>query len=396
MAFKLNPNLVVGMYKETVNQKLIKQNMATIEVNATKATIYLNGYWVWSSIDEKQLMLELTKLNQIKAITIDGSKIEALDTIGAYFITQIEEYLAQHHIEIVKLSLPENEHEFFKLIAAKLKEPEVDKAKKPRGGLITAIGRDTFHFSASLLAYLTFFGQLCINFIQLLKAPRSLNWQEVARTVNDAGLKGVWVAAILCFLIGMTLAYEMSPQFITYGANVYIVNFLGISLLKEVAPLLTAIIVAGRTGASITAELGVMKVQEEIDAIQTMGISPLRRLVLPKVIGVMIAVPLITAIADIASMLGGAIIANTTLEVNYDLFISRMQTYVSINNYTCGIIKSVAFAFAIGLTGCFCGFNVKGNANSIGEQTTKSVVLGIILVVIIDAIFAMIFKTLGV
>jgi len=160
--------------------------------------------------------------------------------------------------------------------------------------------------------------------------------------------------------------------------------------------LLTAIIVAGRTGSSITATIGTMKVQEEIDAIQTMGISPIRRLVLPKVLGAIIAVPLITSIADIASLIGGAIVADSTLNVTYTLFLERLQTYVSINNYTCGIIKSFAFALLIALVGCFCGFKVKGNANSIGEQTTKSVVLSIILIVLFDAIFAVIFKVLKV
>ncbi len=164
------------------------------------------------------------------------------------------------------------------------------------------------------------------------------------RTVYDTGYKGMGVASLLSFLIGVTLAYQMAPQFITYGANVYVVNFLGIALLKEVSPLLTAIIVAGRTGASITAEIGTMKVQEEIDAIQTMGISPITRLVLPKVIGVMIAVPLITSIGDIASMMGGAIVANTSLDISYSLFIERVKAYVLMSNYTIGIYKSIVFA----------------------------------------------------
>jgi len=384
------------MYKEKSNQKLVKTTAATLEFNANTALISLHGCWLWSSINEKQLKLDLAYLKNIKTLQVDASKIETMDTIGAYFIAKILQHLKRHQIKVTHFSLPPSEKEFFTQIENKLNEPHKNKVSPESGGIITLIGLDVFTFLSSTFDIIKFFGQFCVNLAGFLISPFKLEWNEVIRTISSAGVKGLWVASLLAFLIGVTLAYEMSPQFVNYGANIYIVNFLGIALLKEVVPLLTAIIVAGRTGASITAEIGVMKVQEEIDAIQTMGISPFRRLVLPKVIGVVIAVPLITAIADIVSMFGGATVANNSLGIGYVLFLQRLQSDVAINNYTCGIIKSLAFAFIIALVGCFCGFKVKGNANSIGEQTTKSVVLGIILVVFIDAIFAIIFKTLGI
>lgn len=384
------------MYKEYANQKLIKSTTASINYDAKNMTLKLDGAWLWASINENDIDKELANISSTtEPLTIDGSAVVELDTCGIYFVNKIIQYLKDHDIKLSNINLPNRDDKIFDLIQAKLNQPKKMLVEQEKIGVIAAIGEMVSRYWDWFASFIIFFGQFCTNLISLLKSPLSLKWSEVSRTINDAGVKGTWVVALLCFLIGVTLAYEMSPQFITYGANVYIVNFLGISLLKEVAPLLTAVIVAGRTGASIAAEIGTQVLQEEVDALKTMGISPMRRIVLPKVVGVMIAVPLITAIGDIASMVGGAVIAKPMLGISYSLFLARMQAYLATSNYSCGIIKSVAFAFLIALGGCFCGFNVKGNANSIGEQTTNSVVLGIILVIFCDAIFAIIFNVLG-
>lgn len=385
------------MYKESANQKLVKSATASIEFDKSKDTVHLSGGWFWSTINEKLLGKQLEVIKQSKTVTIDGRHVDGIDTTGIYYIIRIVRFLHTHKIGLSKLDLNEKEQKLYERLTANLAEAkEKTKVRIVNGQVLTLIGKGIFDTWYLTLDFLNFFGQFCFNLLRFLKSPKHLDWGEVGRTINDAGMKGLWVASLLSFLIGITLAYQMAPQFTTYGANVYIVNFLGIALLKEVSPLLTAIIVAGRTGAAITAEIGTQKVQEEIDALQTMGISRMQRIVLPKIVGVMVAVPIITAIADMASMLGGAIVANASLSVNYALFISRMQNYISINNYACGIVKSFAFALIVALVGCFCGLNVKGNANSIGEQTTKSVVMGIIMIVFFDAIFAIIFKTMGV
>jgi phospholipid/cholesterol/gamma-HCH transport system permease protein len=385
------------MYKEAANQKSVKFPLADIQYVEQDRTLYLSGTWLWMTIDEtsfKQLAKKVEK--HISEIIIDGSKLNYIDTVGAFVINKIIKYLQTRNIKIQKLILPASEQKFFERINDTLNIKVKKEHPRTVTGFVAVLGQDVYEFTASVGALVGFFGQFILNCLNFIKAPLQLNWNELVRTVNDAGVKGVGVAALLSFLIGITLTYEMSPQFISYGANVYVVNFLGISLLKEVSPLLTAIIVTGRTGAAITAEIGTMKVQEEIDAMQTMGISPIRRLVLPKVLGLVIVLPLVTAVADVISLVGGAIVANATLDVSYTLFLDRLQTYVSINNYTCGIIKSFFFALIISLVGCFCGFRVKGNANSIGEETTRSVVLGIILILFIDAVFAVIFKIMGV
>ena len=381
------------MYKESSNQKLVQDALAKFSQQAEVIT--LSGSWLWSTINEKSFNTKLSQIKKSKVVTVSGINIDKIDTTGIYFIIRLIKYLKKHKIQLAKLELNSSNSKLYERISAQ-SNIQTPKQFTHTSRLLSRLGMylvDSFRVALSLIS---FFGLFCFNLIGFIKAPLNLDWREVSRTIHDAGLKGLWVAWLLSFLLGITLAYQMAPQFTTYGANVYIVNFLGIAMLKEVSPLMTAVIVAGRTGAAITAEIGTRKVQEEIDALQTMGISTMQRIVLPKVLGVIIAVPLITSVADMASMLGGAIVSDSALNVDYSLFLSRMQNYVSINNYTCGLIKSVAFAFIVALIGCFCGLRVKGNANSIGEATTKSVVAGIILIVIVDAIFGIIFKTLGV
>ena len=382
-----------------INIELSQNNINNIH------TLYLKGHWQWAYLDESKLYTTLQQIlstistinkqskNQIN-IEINGSQIDHLDTAGIYFINKILQQLMNKKCIISAVKLQGSQQILYDKITHIINNIKPNLKTPKNTNLIITMGKQALLLSTTITNILIFLGQFCINLINLIRHPLALQWNDTINVIQDAGIKGLWVVSLLCFLIGVTLAYELSPQFVTYGANVYIVNFLGISLLKEVAPLLTAIIVAGRTGASITAEIGVMKIEEEIDAIQTMGISPIRRLVLPKVLGVLVATPLITVIADIVSLIGGAIVAKAYLSIPYSLFISRMQTYVSISNYKCGIIKSVFFALAISLIGCFCGFNVKGNANSIGEETTKSVVWGIIAIVFLDALFAIIFKYL--
>lgn len=383
------------MYKESAYQKLTHTNSASMEFNAEEQSIILSGNWSWRSINENELKLAYSKINnKFKKININGSKINYLDTSGIYFIDKIIKYLKSNQIEVSKLILSNDGQKLYDRFIDKLNEPIKNTQEQEQSGILINIGHSVVDMGKDVIGIISFFGQFCINCLLLIKSPRSLSTQEIIKTINNAGAKGLWIAILLSFMLGMTLAYEMSPQFRSYGANIYAVNFLGISLLKEVSPLMTAIIIAGRTGSAIAAEIGTMKTQEEIDAIQTMGISPIIRLVLPKVFGTMIITPLITAIADVASLLGGAIVVNYTLDLNYSFFLERLQNNVSIYNYTDGIYKSLAFGFIISLIGCYCGFNVKGNANSIGEYTTKSVVLGIFSIVCIDAIFAIIFEIL--
>ncbi len=376
------------MYKYELDQA--RDTLAQLEVEQN--TIRLSGEWSWVTVDEKLLNV-IPELSTDKII-IDGLAITYLDTTGAFFLQKIVNQLQQQGSSVEILLLEADQPLLQMTAGIELSKTNPLNHQQNISG-VAALGALFVHLWHTTLDLLTFFGQITLTLCTLFKRGHALYTQGILETISSAGIKGIAISSLLCFLIGVNLTYQMSPQFVTYGANVYIVNFLGIALLREVTPLLTAVIVAGRTGSSITASIGTMQVQEEIDALQTMGISAMRRLVIPRIIGLIIALPILTMLADVASMFGGMLIAATTLNISYSLFIHRLQTYVSINNYTIGIVKTLVFAWIIGMVGCYCGFRVKGNADSIGVQTTRSVVMSICLIIVADAIFAIMFKSLG-
>ncbi|MEN9946420.1 MAG: hypothetical protein RLZZ293_806 [Pseudomonadota bacterium] len=382
------------MYKKLSAERKQQLNLAKIDYNTTSKVLKLSGEWTWSCFDEKLLTVKLSNVQQ-QSLIIDGTNIQGLDTTGIFFLHKLLAVLKQQGNQIAKLDLHPDDQKLFSL-SEKFSQVKPSNINLEHKTWVEEIYQVIANSAKTSYQLVTFFGQLCYTFISLFKRNNSIYMQGVLETISRAGIGGILICAMLSFLLGVNLTYQMAPQFVTYGANVYVVNFLGIAMLREVTPLITAIIVAGRTGSAIAASIGTMKVQEEIDALQTMGISPMRRLVAPQVIGLVIALPILTMLADVASMLGGMLFAKPLLSVDWHLFLLRLQTYVSINNFWVGIIKSFFFAWVIGMVGSFCGFKVKSNADSIGVQTTRSVVISICLIVVVDALFAILFKALGV
>jgi phospholipid/cholesterol/gamma-HCH transport system permease protein len=200
----------------------------------------------------------------------------------------------------------------------------------------------------------------------------------------------------LAFLMGVVIAYQAAVQLRPFGANIFIVDLVGISMVREIAPLVTAIVVAGRSGSAYTAQIGVMQVTEEVAALRTMGIAPLEILVLPKVFALVIALPLLTVLADALGVFGGMVIASTQLDVNFTDFLNRFEKAVSLTHYVIGVAKAPAFAIIIALVACAQGFQVRGSADSVGRHTTTSVVQSIFLVIVADAFFSILFSWFGV
>ena len=383
------------MYKNALEENKKAYDRIKINFNSSTNTYHLEGDWSWVVLEKTTDKVLDRLVVADKTVTIDASKLSYMDTTGAFFIHRFISKLKEAKTSVAAIHMADEDLALLEMTDGFELKHDNPINYEYKAGIFEKVGKVAYELWNTTVELVEFFGHLCFAFFSLFKKGHSLYMPGVMETISSAGIKGIGISSLLCFLIGVNLAYQMSPQFITYGANVYIVNFLGIALLREVTPLLTAIIVAGRTGSAITASIGTMKVLEEIDALQTMGISPIRRLVIPRLIGLMISLPILTMIADVASMLGGAIVSATSLSVNYSLFFNKLQTAVSINNYTIGIFKTFTFAWIIGMVGCFCGFRVKGNADSIGVQTTRSVVMSICLIVLFDAIFAIIFKILG-
>jgi phospholipid/cholesterol/gamma-HCH transport system permease protein len=247
-----------------------------------------------------------------------------------------------------------------------------------------------------LLGGLRILGQLALDLVRLLRAPRQGPWRDFSGHLYHIGATALPITALVGFLIGVVLAYLMAQQLRLFGADPYIVNLLGISVIRELGPVLAAILLAGRSGSTITAQIGVMRVTEELDAMRVLGIARGWRLVLPRVLAMALAMPLISVWTTLAALLGGMLAAEFTMGVSPTYFVSALPDAVEASNLTLATAKSVAFGVLIALVGCHFGLRVKPNTESLGRGTTASVVVSITVVILVDALFAVVFRDVGV
>lgn len=239
-------------------------------------------------------------------------------------------------------------------------------------------------------------GQLLLDTRRLVRAPRDGPWRDVSGHLFNIGARALPITALVGFLIGVVLAYLMSQQLRQFGADAFIVNILGISLIRELGPMLAAILIAGRSGSSITAQIGVMRVTEELDAMRVMGIAHGFRLVLPRAMAMALAMPLISVWTTLAALFGGMLAADLSIGVTPAFFVETLPKVVQVANLTLAVSKSVVFGVLIALIGCHYGLRVKPNTESLGQGTTASVVTSITVVILVDALFAVVFKSVGI
>ena len=243
---------------------------------------------------------------------------------------------------------------------------------------------------------LAFTGNTALTGLAVATHPGRLRWRNVLHHVQIGGFQAMPIVALMAFLLGVVVAYQGADQLRHYGANIFVVDLVGYAMLREFAPLMTAIIIAGRSGSSYAAQIGTMVVTEEIDAMRTMGMEPREVLVLPRIGALVIALPLLTVLADITGVFGGMVMARTQLDIGFREFIVRFGDVLQGASFLVGIGKAVVFAVVISLIGCFQGFRTQGSADSVGRQTTLSVVQAIFLVIVVDAAFSVAFNILGV
>jgi phospholipid/cholesterol/gamma-HCH transport system permease protein len=243
---------------------------------------------------------------------------------------------------------------------------------------------------------LAFLGTSFVVLLRCLGNPARLRWRHILAVIQNDGVRAMPVLGMLSFLLGVVIAYQSGVQLRLYGGNIYVVDLVTITVLRELGPLMTAIVVAGRSGSAYTAQIGTMQVTEEVDALRSIGIAPMELLVLPKILGLVIAVPLLTVFSDVVAVFGGMVMASAMLDVGYDAFMQRIPEAVSINSLLTGVGKAPVFAAVIAAVGCYQGFQVSGGADSVGRNTTNSVVQAIVLVIVVDAAFSVAFSWLGI
>lgn len=354
-----------------------------------KRQLVCQGEWDLANIAALKKALTKTTFPSSGDITIDGKGITKLDTSGAWLLSQTLKKGLKTHLE----NFSEQHKKLLSIIQKEmgsLTEIPPPAASTP----LATLGKYTTQLAAEVRDYCTFTGQVSIDALRVLKKPSHIRWNAVAGIIEKTGYYALPIIALLSFMIGVVIAYQMGIQLRSYGANIYIVDLMGLAVLREFGPLLTAIMVAGRTGAAFTAQLGTMKFNQEIDALNTMGVTPAELLILPRIVGLFIALPLLTIWADIFGILGGMVMSNNMLHITWYDFLSRFEAEIPTRALLIGLGKAPVFALLIASIGCFEGMRVEDNADSIGKQTTRSVVLAIFCIIIADAIFSIIFSKL--
>ena len=359
--------------------------------DAGERVVVLLGTWTLAALRSSaaQTFRALQSVSADPTLNWDFRQIDALDSTGALLIWRAwggdrrnSSLLNPDHAAILQR------------IAA---VPPVEPARWRQDLLapIVFLGRRENRFFEHVLAFVALVGLLVLDALYLLAHPRQIPWREISATVYKAGALAMPITALVGFLIGVVLSYLTADTLKAFGAGVYIVNLLGISIIRELGPLLVAILLAGRSGSAMTAQIGVMRVTEEIDAMITMGISPVSRLVLPKVLGLAVAMPLVSMWAIAAALVGGALAANAQLGIDIFFFLGTLPKAVSADNIWIALVKALSFGTTIALISCHFGLRTKPNTESVSNSITTSVVAGITLVILLDAVFAIMFRNLG-
>ncbi|MES2985263.1 MAG: ABC transporter permease [Pseudomonadota bacterium] len=325
--------------------------------------------------------------------TIDLSGMTKLDTAGAMLLHQ----WVQKNIALENLQSPYRElYELFESAQPTAKQKPA-RSRFSMAAPIIRTGKGTLNALRTARELIVFLGQATVSLVKTFARPRRLRFGEVTHHIEQIGINAMPIIALIAFLISIVLAYQSAEQLRPLGAQRFTINLITISVLREMGVLLTAIMVAGRSGSAFTAEIGVMKIREEVDALKAIGIDPFELLVIPRVIAIVIALPLLAFLANMMGLLGGALLSKLLIGIDFGQYVDQVQIIAANGNALfVGMVKAPVFAFFIGLVACMHGMKVAGSAESVGIETTASVVHSIFLVLVIDALFSIFFQQVGI
>jgi phospholipid/cholesterol/gamma-HCH transport system permease protein len=354
------------------------------------------GDWRVAAAAELDRRLQSLSLPSGKHVTFDLAEVERLDTAGAWLLLRTERSLVGRGNTVSLANLDPSFSPLLDHLRADTGVPMPHPVPPHHTlvGFIARIGEGTIRVGRWLYSILGFWGLVTVTISRLLPHPRRLRLTATLVQIEQTGLNALPIVGLLSFLIGIVFAYQGSDQLRRFGAEIYTVNLLGIAILRELGVLLTAIIIAGRSGSAFTAQIGTMQVNEEIDALRTLGLDPVEVLVLPRLFGMLISLPLLTVYADLMGLLGGCLMSWGALGITIPQFLTQLQSAVTNWTFWVGVVKAPFFAALIALVGCYEGFNVSRSAESVGRLTTLSVVEAIFLVIVIDALFSILFSLL--
>jgi len=381
-----------------------------VEVTKTPGglAMQLTGEWRALSFAQIDAALEAVDLGGAHRIEITTERLAALDLTGAWRLRQFVLHARQMGAEVAFAGTPPDQlrlvEETLRPLEASAPPPQIAKGFREEvtelpddaEATLNFIGRQTVTLWNDMIGALAFLGRLTATAARGVPHPRGLRPISVARHIYDTGITAIPIVALIAFLISVIVAYMSAQQLRSFGAEVFVVDLVTIGVLRELGVLLTAIIVAGRSGSAFAAEIGSMKLNEEVDALRATGVDPVEVLVLPRVLGLVISLPLLTVIADLIGLVGGAVLCAALLHMPLDQYFSRVSEAISPTTFWVGVIKAPVFAVLIAMAGTHRGMQVQGSSRELGRLTTVAVVQAIFLVILADALFAVLFLEIGV
>jgi phospholipid/cholesterol/gamma-HCH transport system permease protein len=368
-----------------------------VSEEAGALVLHAAGDWLVTEAADLNRRLRALNLPSGRSVVLDAAGIERLDTAGAWLLLRTERDLAGRGHTVRLTNLRPSLLPLFEQLrdrGAISSPPHPIPAHHFFIGFLARLGEGTIGILRRGYSILGFGGLVFVTMARLLAHPGRLRLRATISQMEQVGVDATPIVGLLSFLIGVVMAFQGADQLRRFGAEIYTVNLLGITTLRELGVLLAAIIIAGRSGSAFTAQIGTMQVNQEIDALRTLGLDPVEVLVLPRVLGLMLTLPLLVFYADALGLLGGFLMTWATLGITLPVFLEQLRSAITSWSLWIGIIKAPVFAAIIAMVGCYEGFNVTGSAESVGRLTTQSVVESIFLVIVADAAFSILFSML--
>jgi phospholipid/cholesterol/gamma-HCH transport system permease protein len=327
-------------------------------------------------------------------IVIDMAEVTYCDGAGIAFIVKLQQHQISSGGELTIAGLQEEPRRLLDIYGQIAIEPPAGRSRKALSP-VEQVGWAAFEIWRDLQVLVAFVGELGVTVFRAVCRPRSVRWRDTWNLAEQVGVNAFPIIALIGLLLGLILAFQAAIPMGRFGADIFVANLIGVSMFREMGPLMTALILAGRSGSAFAAELGTMKVREEIDALNTMGLEPVRFLVLPRVLATVTMTPLLTVFANVFGLIGGAVVMHL-LGFSLVTYVNQIQSAVTIGDFLGGLFKSLVYGIVVGAIGCARGLQTTTGAKGVGQSTTSAVVSGIVLIALVDGIFAVLFYVLGV
>jgi phospholipid/cholesterol/gamma-HCH transport system permease protein len=355
-----------------------------------------SGDWIAKNAHllEQRIAAE-TRRRGIKDVAIDMGAVEHLDTFGAWLLEKLTRAFAERGAATRVTGLNEDHRRLVDEVHGVELEKAATHSSNQVTYALTSIGESVASVGHSFAAIVNLLGAVSVALLRVAVRPRAFRFTSLVHQLDNVAWRAVPIILLITFLIGCIIAQQGIFHFRKFGADIYVVDMVGILVLREIGVLIVSIMVAGRSGSAYTAELGSMKMREEIDALQTMGFDPVEILLLPRIVALIIGVPILTFLGSMAALYGGGLVCWLYGGIDPDIFLQRLREAISLQTFEVGMIKAPFMALVIGVVACVEGMAVKGSSESLGLQTTASVVESIFLVIVLDGLFAIFFASIG-